>query len=188
VSVLTVPSFTCVSKLARHLAAACSQACFVGKPVFVSGAGLLGMLMTKVQLNNTSARGSRVFIWVSSVLRAPRALGTDILINTRRFGCSRLRKSAPSLRWCCEWTRNRKIQLNPTQPALHVPAQPSQAPIRAITEPSHSSLRLRECTPARVRHHAPTCALGDRAPTLPQDHIRRRFKRSTCYAYFDAER
>jgi hypothetical protein len=57
VSVLTVPSFTCVSKLARHLAAACSQACFVGKPVFVSGAGLLGMLMTKVQLNNTGATG-----------------------------------------------------------------------------------------------------------------------------------
>ena len=54
VAVLIVPSFTCDSKLARHLAAACSQACLVGKPVFVSGVGLLGMLMTKVQLTSTS--------------------------------------------------------------------------------------------------------------------------------------
>ena len=74
VSVLIVPSFTCVSKLARHLAAACSQACLVGKPVFVSGAGFLGMVMTKVQLNNTSAAMSYTFMNVSPVVgRAPSA-------------------------------------------------------------------------------------------------------------------
>lgn len=54
-SVLIVPSLICVSKFARHLAAACSQACLVGKPVLVSGVGLLGMLMTKVQLKSVSA-------------------------------------------------------------------------------------------------------------------------------------
>jgi len=72
VSVLMVPSFTCVSKFARHLAAACSQACLVGNPAFVSGAGALGMLMTKVQLNSTSAAIWLVFMYVSRDCRGKR--------------------------------------------------------------------------------------------------------------------